>query len=378
MTVDGKKKNVTETTYTFATGGYAVEEAGGDFAIQVTAVPAADDYTRVESQPAELSFHVNDVPEEPGIKVVRYSLTFPEGGNAEEKYVCENNAGFYVQTVGGWVIDANAQKFAVPGASEYDSYATRLKGSKTSDTKSMTITVPNDGKLYIAARSANSSAADRTMALMQGDKEILAPTVIQDADKFTAGDASVFPYVVVDVKAGDIQVVLNNGINFYGIVYDALEGGPAGVDYVWDFSAPEWVDAMTGSGIAANTNDSNWNLEVNGLKVISGGGSIKWNVSGETYFWQPGGAGTDSKRYFEFTTEMAGKLTVYASNTGSSEDLTRMVTVKVGDGAEESLPGGYSSSNGAVPVEFNITAGTVKVYATGNGLRFYKIEFHSN
>ena len=378
VTVDGKKKNVTETTYTFATGGYAVEETGGDFAIQVTAVPAADDYTRVESQPAELSFHVNDVPEEPGIKVVRYSLTFPEGGNAEEKYVCENNAGFYVQTVGGWVIDANAQKFAVPGASEYDTYATRLKGSATSDTKSMTITVPNDGKLYIAARSANSSAADRTMALMQGDKEILAPTVIQDADKFTAGDASAFPYVVVDVKAGDIQVVLNNGINFYGIVYDALEGGPAGVDYVWDFSAPEWVDAMTGSGIAANTNDSNWNLEVNGLKMIAGGGSIKWNFSGETYFWQPGGAGSDAKRYFEFTTEMPGKLTVYASNTGGSEDLTRMVTVKVGDGAEESLPGGYSSSNGAVPVEFNITAGTVKIYATGNGLRFYKIEFHSN
>ncbi|MBR4298799.1 MAG: DUF4957 domain-containing protein [Bacteroidales bacterium] len=378
VTVDGKKKNVTETSYTFATDGYAVEEAGGDFAIQVTAVPAADDYTRVESQPAELSFHVNDVPDEPGIKVVRYSLAFPEGGNAEEKYVCENNAGFYVKTTGGWVIDANSQKFAVPGASEYDSYSTRLKGSKTSDSKTMTITVPDDGKLYIAARSANSSAADRTMALMQGDKEILAPTVIKDADKFAVGDASAFPYVVVDVKAGDIQVVLNNGINFYGIVYDAIEGAPAGADYVWDFSAPEWVAAMNGSGIAANANDSNWNLEVNGLKVISGGGSIKWNFSGETYFWQPGGTGTDSKRYFEFTTDVAGKLTVYASNTGSSEDLTRMVTVKVGDGEPESLPGGYSSTNGAVPVEFNIKAGTVKIYPTGNGLRFYKIEFHSN
>ena len=377
VTVDGKKKNITETTYSFATAAFAVEEEGGDFAIQVTAVPAEDDYTRVESQPAELSFHVNDVPEEPGIKVVRYSLTFPEGGNAEEKYVCENNAGFYVQTVGGWVIDANSQKFAVPGASEYDSYSTRLKGSKTSDSKSMTITVPNDGKLYIAARSANSSDVTRTMALMQGDKEILAPTVIKDEDKFTAGDASAFPYVVVDVKAGDIQVVLNNGINFYGIVYDALEGAPAGVDYVWDFSAPEWVDAMTGSGIAANTNDSNWNLEVNGLKVIAGGGSIKWNVSGETYYWQPGGKSDGTTRYFEFTADMAGKLTVYASNTGSSEDLTRMVTVKVGDGEPESLPGGYSSSNGAVPVDFNVTAGTVKIYPTGNGLRFYKIEFHS-
>ena len=378
VTVDGKTKNVTETTYSFETSGFAVEEAGGDFTIQVTAVPAADDYTRVESQPAELSFHVNDVPDEPGIKVVRYSLAFPDAANAEEKYVCENNAGFYVQTTGGWVIDANSQKFAVPGASEYDQYTSRLKGSKTSDSKTMTISVPNDGKLYIAARSANSSATDRTMALMQGDKEVLAPTVIKDEDKFTAGDASAFPYVVVDVKAGDIQVILNNGINFYGIVYDALEGAPAGVDYVWDFSAPEWVDAMTGSGIAANTNDSNWNLEVNGLKVVSGGGSMKWNFSGETYFWQPGGKSDGTTRYFEFTTESAGKLTVYASNTGSSEDLTRMVTVKVGDGEPESLPGGYSSSNGAVPVEFNIKAGTVRIYPTGNGLRFYKIEFHSN
>ena len=378
VTVDGKTKNVTETTYSFETSGFAVEEAGGDFTIQVTAVPAADDYTRVESQPAELSFHVNDVPDEPGIKVVRYSLAFPDAANAEEKYVCENNSGFYVQTTGGWVIDANSQKFAVPGASEYDQYSSRLKGSKTSDSKTMTISVPNDGKLYIAARSANSSATDRTMALMQGDKEVLAPTVIKDEDKFTAGDASAFPYVVVDVKAGDIQVILNNGINFYGIVYDALEGAPAGVDYVWDFSAPEWVDAMTGSGIAANTNDSNWNLEVNGLKVVSGGGSMKWNTSGETYYWQPGGKSDGTTRYFEFTTESAGKLTVYASNTGSSEDLTRMVTVKVGDGEPESLPGGYSSSNGAVPVEFNIKAGTVRIYPTGNGLRFYKIEFHAN
>ena len=75
---------------------------------------------------------------------------------------------------------------------------------------------------------------------------------------------------------------------------------------------------------------------------------------------------------------MAGKLTVYASNTGSSEDLTRMVTVKVGDGEPESLPGGYPSSGGPVAVDFNVTAGTVKIYPTGNGLRFYKIEFHSN
>ena len=62
VTIDGKAKNVTETTYSFATAGYSVEEEGGDFKIEVTAVPAEDDYTREESVPAELSFHVNDVP----------------------------------------------------------------------------------------------------------------------------------------------------------------------------------------------------------------------------------------------------------------------------------------------------------------------------
>ena len=378
VTVDGKNKNVTETTYSFSTAGYAVEEEGGDFAIQVTAVPAEDDYTRTESQPAELSFHVNDVPDEPGIKIVRYDLVFPEAAAADEKYACDNNAGFYVQTTGGWVIDANSQKFAVPGDTEYVQYSSRLKGSKTSDSKTMTITVPNDGVLYIAARSANGSATDRTMALMQNGVEILAPTIIKDEDKFAVGDASAFPYTVVSVKAGDIQVVLNNGINFYGIRYDATEGSAVEkVDKVWDFSAPEWVDAMTGSGIAANTNDSNWDLEVNGLRVVSGGGSIKWNMSGETYYWQPGGKSDGSTRYFEFTTDVAGTLTVYSSNTGGSEDMTRMVTVKVGDAEPESLPGGSPSSSEPTKNDFNVGAGTVKVYPTGNGLRFYKIEFHS-
>ncbi len=381
VTVDGKVKNVTETTYVINTAGFAVEEAGADFAVQVTAVPAKDDYTRVESQPAELSFHVNDVPEEPGIKIVTYDLVFPtpeaEQKVTDAKFVCENNDGFYVSTTGEWKYDANSQKFAVSAEdAEPVQYTSRLKGGKTSDSKTMTITVPNDGKLYIAARSGNGSATDRTMKLMQGEKVVFEETVIKDADKFSTG---AFPFVVVDVKAGDIQVILNNGINFYGIRYDAIEGSAAEpVSKVWDFSAAAWVDAMNNSGIAANTNDSNWNLEVDGLKVVSGGGSIKWNKSGDVYYWQPGGKSDGTTRYFEFTAEVAGKLTVYATNTGSSEDLTRMVTVKVGDGEPESLPGGYSSSNGPVAVDFNVTPGVVKIYPTGNGLRFYKIEYHSN
>ncbi len=377
VTIDGKKKNITETTYSFATATFAVEEEGGDFAIQVTAVPADDDYTREESAPAELSFHVNDVPEEPGVKVVTYYLTFPTAATADAKYVCENNDGFYV--VGeGLVVDSSTAAFAVTGATQHDKeFTTRLKGSTS---KTITITVPNDGVLYLAARSSNGSATDRTISLSQNDALILEPTVCKDEDMWATDKSKTYPYVIANVKAGDITITMagSGGINLYGIRYDATEGSVAEkVDKVWDFSATEWVDAMTGSGIAANTNDSNWNLEVDGLKVVSGGGSIKWNNSGETYFWQPGGKSDGTTRYFEFTTDVAGKLTVYASNTGDSEDLTRMVTVKVGDAEPESLPGGYSSSDLGHPVDFDITAGTVKIYPTGNGLRFYKIEFHS-
>lgn len=378
VTIDGKTVNVAETAYSFSTANYAVEEEGGDFAISVTAVPAADDYTREESAPAELSFHVNDVPDEPGIRIVRYTLTFPSAATADEKYVCENNDGFYVQTTGGWAIDPNSQKFAVTGGTDYDQYETRLKGSKTSDSKTMTITVPNDGVLYIGARSGNGSATDRTMALIQNGVEILPATVIKDEDKFSVGDASAFPYTVVNVKAGNIEVILNNGINFYGIVYDATEGSAA-VDYVWDFSSDAWITAM--SAVEKNTNNSDWDIEVDGLKMVSGGGSIKWNTTVvndvEYHYWQIGGGGSETKRYFEFTTDVAGTVSVYASGTNDDLDQTRMVVVKAEGADPVEQFGASKKSEGPVKLDYQVTPGVVKVY-TNAGLILYKIEFHSN
>lgn len=381
VTIDGKVNNVTETTYSFATAGYSVEEEGGDFKIEVTAVPAEDDFIRQESAPYELSFHVNNVPDEPGIKIVRYSIRFPEPENevvmSEATSVCDENDGFYISRTGEWKNDKNSQKFAVEGGSEYDSYASRLKsGGASSSSKTMTITVPNDGTLYIAARSSSSSAT-RSITFKQNDAQLLSSS-LNDANKVDIDGTSVFEYTVLPVKAGNIQVEFDGGVNFYGIVYDAIEGSEVPkVDKVWDFSAPEWVAIMQGTNVAAGGENDELNVEYDGLKVVAGGSSVRWNKSGETYFWQPKGAGSETQRYFEFTVDVAGKLTVYATNTGNSEDLTRMVTVKVGDADPVSLAGGYASGNGPVPLEFTIAAGTVKIYPTGNGLRFYKIEFHS-
>ena len=69
-----------------------------------------------------------------------------------------------------------------------------------------------------------------------------------------------------------------------------------------------------------------------------------------------------------------GTLKVWVSNTGSSEDLTRMVTVNVG-GDEQSVAGGYNVNDGAKEVEFSIPAGEVLIYCTGNALRFYRIYY---
>ena len=377
VTVDGKVKNVTETTYTFNTANFSVEEAGGDFAIQVTAVPASTDYTRVESAAAELSFHVNDVPEEPGVKVVRYDLAFPDAATADGVYACETNPGFYL-TGDGLTVDSSTAAFAEAGATVHDSeFTTRLKGSTS---KTITITVPNDGVLYIGARSGNGSATDRTITLKQGENTV-AEQVVKDADMWATDKNKTYPYVVANVKAGEITVTMSGsgGINIYGIRYDATEGSaPAKVDKVWDFSSAAWVDAMTGTGYpAGDKTNTTLNIEVEGLKVVAGGSSYIWNKSGDVYFWQPGGAGADTKRYFEFTTDVAGTVTVYSSNTGSSNATDRFVTVKVGDGEEQSLVGGTPSNEAPTMTEFNIGAGTVKVYPTGNGLRFYKIEFHS-
>jgi len=387
VTIDGKKKNITETTYSFATAAFAVEEEGGDFAIQVTAVPADDDYTREESAPAELSFHVNDVPivdtgevVDPSAITETYFAELTEaGGFAAQKF--EDGAGAVTidKLTFGDKAELDGKRYKHGGATVLGE-----GGIPTNRYVSFKITRP--GTISHKVISGSSSATDRAYAValvtnVAGTKTV--NVLYQEYSPTSSSAEPVTTEVTADMLAGIteaavVYIYTLANCNTYAVGYDPVPAAPAKVDKVWDFSATEWVDAMTGSGIAANTNDSNWNLEVDGLKVVSGGGSIKWNFSGETYFWQPGGKSDGTTRYFEFTTDVAGKLTVYASNTGSSEDLDRKVTVKVGDGEPESLPGGYSSSDLGHAVDFNITAGTVKIYPTGNGLRFYKIEFHSN
>jgi hypothetical protein len=389
VTVDGKVKNVTETTYTFSTANFSVEEAGGDFAIQVTAVPASTDYTRVESAAAELSFHVNDVPvvETGGIP------SDPAAIETEYKVVfAENATDFPAQVFTSTPTNVGDSKFVAVGR---DDDKTKVDGGvikfggKTDLNEagfpiaryvSFKITTP--GTIHHMS-AASGSSGERHIVVALAKEGATELTVLYDAIKDQTGDTE---FVTTEVTEAHLEGATSaltvyvfctgNAVNIKGLGFTPKPVGPAKVDKVWDFSSTAWVSAMEGSG-TANTDLTDVNAEVDGLKFVAGGEKVKWNKSGDVYYWQTGGKSSGTTRYFEFTTEQAGTLSVWSSNTGSSADDTRMVTVKVGDGEPEAKSGGSPSNQDPTQNDFNITAGTVRVYPTGNGLRFYKIEFHS-
>ena len=153
------------------------------------------------------------------------------------------------------------------------------------------------------------------------------------------------------------------------LYYQASEGGEVvQVTWTWDFSAADWQEQFATYG-AVGADITNWNLTYDNLTIVSTAKS-KYNT---TYF-QWGGKGSTSDRYMKFTAPEQGTLKVWATNTGGSEDLTRMVTVNQ-NGEEVSVPGGVPSSGEPAVCEFSVMAGDVYIYCTGNALRYYKVEF---
>ena len=187
---------------------------------------------------------------------------------------------------------------------------------------------------------------------------------------------------IAELKAGLYTFTVQAFPSDIDLYYQASEKGNASfaiqpkggggevvqVTWTWDFSAADWQEQFATYG-AANTDITNWNLTYDNLTIVSTAKS-KYNT---TYF-QWGGKGSTSDRYMKFTAPEQGTLKVWASNTGGSEDLTRMVTVNQ-NGEEVSVPAGVPSSGAPAECEFSVKAGEVYIYCTGNGLRYYKVEF---
>ncbi|MBO4434287.1 MAG: DUF4957 domain-containing protein [Bacteroidales bacterium] len=228
-------------------------------------------------------------------------------------------------------------------------------------------TAPAAGKLTVVASNTGSSEdLNRKVYVKVGD-------IVQEK---AGGVASTAPTTLeFDVDAGDVFISTSgNGLRFYKIEFHCTytETAPEPVEFEWDFAAADWQTELAKVG-TINTDITSGSVAYDNLN-ITWATKCKFN----TTFFQFAGAGLNSStgnldRYFKFTAPTAGKLTVVASNTGSSEDLNRKVYVKVGDTVQEKAGG--VASTAPITLEFDVDAGDVFISTTGNGLRFYKISY---
>lgn len=121
-------------------------------------------------------------------------------------------------------IDGNNAYFGTADA--YQKFSKRLKsGGKSSSANGMTLTIPVAGTLNVYARTASSSATDRTVVLTQNETE-LYNQVVQDGDAIDVpmGEeqkaTKVYPVISVSVEAGEVAVGYPVGaINFYAFEF---------------------------------------------------------------------------------------------------------------------------------------------------------------
>ena len=147
-----------------------------------------------------------------------------------------------VDESGKMAIDGNNAYFGT--ADGYVKFEKRLKsGGKSSSKNAMTLTVPASGTLKVYARTASSSATDRTVVLTQNETE-LYNAVVQDGDaiEVAMGEeekaTKVYPVISVAVDAGDVAVAYPVGaINFYG--FELVPGGTTAIEGVSDVKRVE-------------------------------------------------------------------------------------------------------------------------------------------
>lgn len=106
-------------------------------------------------------------------------------------------------------------------------YNFRLQTSgKSSNKNSMELTVPADGQLRIAVRTATATDLTRTLVLAQGTDTIYN-NVVTDNDTVADHSPRIYNYVYADVKAGTVAVTYPiNGVNFYAFAFKAGEVVP--------------------------------------------------------------------------------------------------------------------------------------------------------
>lgn len=150
------------------------------------------------------------------------------------------------------------------------------------------------------------------------------------------------------------------------------QGGTEPEHYLWDFSSEEW-QAEFGKKGNAGSDITNWDLTYDGLTIIS---AAKSKYREDCFQW--GGKGSTEDRYMKFTVYSEGTVSVYAANTGSSVATDgRHVSLWDSTGKTQEAEACDVPSGSPKKYDFEVKKGDVKVFCSGNALKFYKIEFTS-
>ena len=354
LVFQGIESILTDTEYVIPAAELAALSVG-EYTVTVKARPVSTSSKYAESEVAEATFKINQPVVSGGEKTLVWDFSTPEWQAALEAAA----PGAKGTNQDGWTVTLDGLTYTSGTKNgKWDASGfIQPNGAGTATERAFTFTAPAAGTLKVTAASASSGNA----------REVN----VEDAAGKQTQTVDAQAVLEFDVEAGEVAVYPGGGIRFYKFEFTYTEagGGSAGVHYTWDFASAEWQAEFAKYG-AANTDIENWNLTYDGLTLFSTQKS-KYNT---TYF-QWGGKGSTSDRYARFEAPAAGTLTVTTSNTGGSEDMTRMVTVNQG-GVENSKAGGVASGS-TVTLEFEVEAGEVLIYCTGNALRFYKIEFVS-
>lgn len=257
----------------------------------------------------------------------------------------------------------------------------QMGGKSAGKTRLFIFTAPASGTLKVwSSNTGSSEDLTRLVTAANGADDVADTTTAQTNPGGTP--SNVDPTVStfdIDITKGN-QVFIypqGNGLRFYKIEYTYVAAAPK-AHYVWDFASEAWIAKLVEIG---TSNNDNVDITVDGLSVLSGGGTIKASdtTTGQ-YYIQPGGKGDANKRYFKFIAPGSGTLKVWSSNTGGSADDTRKVAVQQGEDASTLVEKSGGSPSGEAPTEneFTVEEGEVRIWASGNALRFYKFEYQQD
>ena len=249
-------------------------------------------------------------------------------------------------------------------------YYIQMGGAGSATKRALTFDAPEAGTVKVwASNTGDSDALDRMVNVALNGTDLDS-----QAGGYKKSDG---PHELEFAVSGPGTVAIygTGGLCFYKVEFTYTTGAPAAVEYDWNFSDADWVDAFQTNFTAIN-NNQDVTFALNGLTVVGGGGTLKYNFVGENvYYIQMGGAGSATKRALTFDAPEAGTVKVWASNTGDSDALDRMVNVALNGTDLDSQAGGYKKSDGPHELEFAVSGpGTVAIYGTG-GLCFYHVYY---